>query len=48
MASLDDDYKTNEISLNHVEIPIHAIGVEPKPNQEVKERRNIDYSQRAQ
>lgn len=48
MASLDDDYKTNEISLNHVEIPIHAIGEEPKPYQEVEERNNIDYSQRAQ
>ncbi|KAK7367228.1 hypothetical protein VNO80_09237 [Phaseolus coccineus] len=36
MASLDG-HKTNETSLNDVEIPVHAIGVE----------RNIDYSQRA-
>lgn len=47
MASLDGQ-KTNETSFNHVEIPIpvHPIGVEPKPNQEIEER-NIDYSQRA-
>ncbi|KAK7406898.1 hypothetical protein VNO78_08534 [Psophocarpus tetragonolobus] len=46
MASLNDD-KTNEISLYNVDIPIHAIDVEKKPSQEV-EKRNIDYTQRAQ
>ncbi|KAJ1419918.1 Ccc1 family [Sesbania bispinosa] len=41
-------HKTNyETSPNHVEIPIHANGVEPKPRQEDEEG-NIDYSQRAQ
>ncbi|ESW29963.1 hypothetical protein PHAVU_002G113500 [Phaseolus vulgaris] len=45
MASLDG-HNTNETSFNHVEIPVHAVGVEPKPNQEIEER-NIDYSQRA-
>lgn len=48
MASLDDHKTNEEISINHVEIPIHAIGEEPKPYQEVEERNNIDYSQRAQ
>ncbi|KAK7328210.1 hypothetical protein VNO77_22312 [Canavalia gladiata] len=47
MASLGY-HKTNEISSNHVEIPIHANGVDPKSSQEVEESSNIDYSQRAQ
>ncbi|BAT74016.1 hypothetical protein LR48_Vigan01g084500 [Vigna angularis] len=36
--------RTNGISSNQVEIPIHANGVESKPSEES----NIDYSQRAQ
>ncbi|XP_061354923.1 vacuolar iron transporter homolog 4-like [Gastrolobium bilobum] len=40
--------KTNGISLNQVEIPIHAIVVEQNPSQGVEERSNFDYSQRAQ
>ncbi|TKY59541.1 Vacuolar iron transporter-like 4 [Spatholobus suberectus] len=40
--------RSNEISPNHVEIPIHANGVEPKPSQEAEESNIIDYSQRAQ
>ncbi|KAJ1402292.1 Ccc1 family [Sesbania bispinosa] len=43
MASLEA--RTNGISNNHIEIPIHANGVEPKPSQGVEE---IDYSQRGQ
>lgn len=46
MASIGDR-TNNEISVNHVEIPIHANGVEPKSSQEVEEC-NIDYSQRGQ
>ncbi|CAJ1935976.1 unnamed protein product [Sphenostylis stenocarpa] len=36
--------RTNGISSNQVEIPIHANGVEPKPSEES----HIDYSKRAQ
>ncbi|RDX73101.1 Vacuolar iron transporter-like 4, partial [Mucuna pruriens] len=41
------DHKTNEISLNHVEISIHSNGANTKSSEEVEERK-IDYSQRAQ
>ncbi|CAJ1930601.1 unnamed protein product [Sphenostylis stenocarpa] len=44
MASIDGH--KSETSLNHVEIPVHATGVEPKPKEEVEEK-NKDYSQRA-
>ncbi|KAK7363189.1 hypothetical protein VNO77_05320 [Canavalia gladiata] len=40
--------RTNEISSNHVEIPMHENGVEPKANERIDEESNIDYSQRAQ
>ncbi|KAL2342132.1 hypothetical protein Fmac_010072 [Flemingia macrophylla] len=43
------DHKASEISLNHVEIPIHANGVNPKSiSQNVEDTIKIDYSQRAQ
>ena len=45
MASLGA--RTSGTSPDHVEIPIHANGVEPKPSQGV-EKSNTDYSQRAQ
>ncbi|XP_057429016.1 vacuolar iron transporter homolog 4-like [Lotus japonicus] len=45
MASCDK--RTNEISPNHVEIPVYANGVEPKASAEVEES-NIDFCQRAQ
>ncbi|CAJ1930840.1 unnamed protein product [Sphenostylis stenocarpa] len=44
MASIDGH--KSETPLNHVEIPVHATGVEPKPKEEVEEK-NKDYSQRA-
>ncbi|WVZ09730.1 hypothetical protein V8G54_014260 [Vigna mungo] len=46
MASLDGQ-KSNETPPNHVEIPVGAVGVEPKANREILEEKNIDYSQRA-
>ncbi|KAK7319377.1 hypothetical protein RJT34_04098 [Clitoria ternatea] len=42
--------RTNGISANQVEIPMHGNGLEPKPirAEGVEESSNIDYSQRAQ